>query len=137
MTIWWKLGLGAVVAAALFLLVTMYGKAQYQRGRADENTAWTKVAIAGEQDKLKEFKSGVAAVMGADTRYIETVREKIIPVTKTIVEKTDAYRQTADGLSICLEPDRVREAEDLTAVLFPASEAGDTRSTVPANSLDR
>lgn len=137
MSIWWKLGGVAVALVAAYFLVTMYGGARYKQGKADEASAWTQKIVEAERGKLASYQAGVASVMGADKQYIETVREKIIPVTKTIIERSTDYAATADGASICLPADRVRELEAFSSGLFSSTTpaAGGTDTSVPSNAL--
>lgn len=121
MSIWWKLGGVVVGLLAAYFLVTMYGSARYKSGKSDERALWTQELVKAEKGKLEAYQAGVASVMEADKQYIETVRERIVPITKTIVERSTEYAQTPAGASICLSSDRVRGLEALTSELFPAA----------------
>lgn len=137
MSIWWKLGGMAVALVAAYFLVTMYGSARYKQGKADEAAAWTQLAVKAEKEKLAAYQRGVASVIGADKQYIETIREKLVPVTKTIIERSTEYAQTDDGASLCLPSNRVRELEAFTGGLFStaATTASSAESAVPADAL--
>lgn len=137
MSLWWKLGGVAIGLVAAYFLITMYGSARYKSGKADERTAWTQELVKAEKEKLVAYQAGVASVMNADKQYIETVREKIIPITKTIIERATAYAQTPDGASLCLPTERVSELEAFTSGLFaPATvTSSGVIGTVPTNPL--
>lgn len=128
----------AVALVAAYFLITMYGSARYKQGKADEASAWTQKIVEAEREKLSAYQAGVASVIDADKQYIETVREKIIPVTKTIIERATEYAQTPDGASICLAPDRVSELQAFSRGLFSttAASASSTDTTVPTDTLD-
>lgn len=126
MSLLWKLGGMAVALAAVYFLITMYGGARYKQGKADEASAWTQALVDAERGKLAAYQNGVASVMNADKQYIETVRETVIPVTKTIIERASSYAQTADGAGICLDAERVFGLEQTTGSLFSTPTATPT-----------
>lgn len=124
MSIWWKIGGGLILAAALFFLVKLYGGAQYRAGKNEgqlgERAAWQgKVAEAAEA-KLTGFQLGIALQRQAETQYEHTTTERIIPVTRTIIERASAYAQTPAGQLVCLSPDRVLGLDQARGTLFPA-----------------
>lgn len=121
MSLLWKIGGVAVALVAAYFLITMYGGARYKQGKADEAAAWTDKLIVAERQKLTAYQAGVASVMDADKQYIETVREKVVPVTKTIIERATGYAQTPDGAGICLTAERVLGLEQTTGSLFDAA----------------
>jgi hypothetical protein len=123
MSLLWKLGGVAVALVAAYFLITMYGGARYKAGKADEAAAWQVKVAEAERGKLTAYQAGVASVMGADKQYIETVRERVVPVTERIIERAAEYAQTPDGASICLTADRVRELEAFSTGLFTPSAA--------------
>jgi hypothetical protein len=130
MSLLWKIGMGAVAIAAAFLLIKMYGGGQYARGKADERSAWQGEMVKAEQGKLAAYQRGVASVMNADKQYINTVREKIVPIRETIIQRSADYAKTPDGASICLPSERVLWLEQTSRLLFPAT------PTASADSLD-
>lgn len=140
MSLLWKIGGGLVIAAALFLLVKLYGGAQYRAGKSDgelgERVLWQgKVAEAAEA-KLTGFQLGIAIQREAETVYQRTITEKLVPVTRTIIERSTAYAQTPDGQLLCLSPDRVLGLEQARGTLFPATPAtatGGDQGAVPAD----
>lgn len=136
MTIWWKLGMGAVALAAAFLLVTMYGGVQYKRGRADEASAWTAKQVLAEKAKLVAYQKGVETILNSDKSYIETVREKLVPFTKTIIERSTDYAKTPDGQLLCLPPERVLWLDQATANLFDPPATTTASGTHDALSTD-
>lgn len=117
---WWKIGGFALVAGLLGLLVWLYGGSKYKAGRADERTEWQAVVAKAEREKLAAYQQGVASVINADARYIETVRTQIVPVTKTIIERSTAYAATPEGAAVCLPADRVSLLTATRGTLFPA-----------------
>lgn len=118
MSLLWKIGGMAVALLAAYLLITMYGGARYKQGKADEAQIWTNITLTAERGKLRAYQDGVASVLGADKQYIETVREKLVPVTKTIIERSADYARTPDGAGICLTTERVLGLEQATSSLF-------------------
>jgi hypothetical protein len=120
---WLKVGGFALVAGLLGLLIWLYGGSKYKTGRADERTEWQAVVAKAEREKLAAYQQGVASVMGADARYIETVRTQIVPVTKTIIERSTAYAATPEGAAVCLPADRVSLLDATRGTLFPAPAA--------------
>ena len=135
MNIWWKLGGAAVILAAAFLLVRMYGSGQYKRGKADERIVWSERILVAERRAAKQYQAGVQAVLNADKQYIETIREKVVPITKTIIERSTEYAQTPEGASICLPADRVHELESFTSGLFATTPSELLDAVVSANSV--
>lgn len=129
MSLLWKIGGVAVALVAAYFLITMYGGARYKQGKADEASAWTEKLVAAERQKLTAYQAGVASVMGADKQYIETVREKVVPVTRTIVERATGYAQTTDGAALCLPAERVHLLEQSTGSLF------DTATSTPTGGV--
>lgn len=127
-----------MVLVAAYLLVTMYGGSKYKQGRADEATAWAKVVAEGEKQKLIAYQDGVASVGRAETVYHETVRDRIIPVTKTLIERVTEYAQTADGAELCLPVERVRLLDETRGALFPDTDpratGGEPRGVQPGSS---
>lgn len=121
-----KLGGGLFILAAFALVVWFYGKAQYRSGSADSDRLWSEKVIAAERSKLAAYQQGVASVQRSDARYIETIREKIVPITRTIVERGTAYAATPEGASICLAPDRVLWLDQTRSALFPPPAPGPT-----------
>jgi hypothetical protein len=119
MNLWWKLGGVAVMLLAAYFLVTMYGGARYKQGQADSDSAWSAKVIQAEKEKLAAYQAGIASVGVAENTYHETVREKLIPITKTIVERAVEYAQTPEGSSICLPIERVRSLDETRSALFP------------------
>lgn len=133
----WKIGGGLLVAGLLGLAIWLYGGARYAAGQSAgtsaERSLWQDKVVQAERDKLAAYQAGVRSVQTADARYVETIREKVVPITKTIVERTTAYAATPDGASICLAPDRVRWLEQTRSALFPpapAAPAGRTDAAV-------
>ncbi len=128
MSIGWKIGGGLLIAAALGLLVWIYGGAQYRAGKADgqssERTAWQAAVVKVEREKLAAYQAGVASVQRADDRYITNTREVLVPVTRTIIERAASYGATPEGGSLCLPADRVGLLEQTRATLFPATATG-------------
>lgn len=123
MTSWlWKIGGVAVALIAAYFLVTMYGGARYKQGKADSDFAWGQKVIQAEKEKLTAYQAGVASVNLAETGYHETVREKIIPITKTIIERSTEYARTPEGAAICLSPERVQLLAGARSALFPATD---------------
>src|SRR5690242_16728772 len=102
----WKIGglLGgvALLGFVAYLLITGFGHARYNAGKADSDSAWSQKVIEAEKGKLTAYQAGVASVDRAEAAYHETVRDRIIPVTKTIIERSTAYAQTSEGQSVCL-----------------------------------
>lgn len=125
----WKLGGVAIALAAAYFLVTMYGGARYKQGSADSDRAWSQKVIAAEREKLVAYQQGVASVQAADASYIETIRERVVPLTRTIVERTTAYAQTPAGATQCLAPDRVLWLEQARGSLFPPATPAPTDGT--------
>lgn len=119
----WKLGGVALACVAAYFLVTMYGGARYKQGASDSDKAWSAKVIQAQKDSMTAFERGVASVNAAEATYHETVRERIIPITKTIVERTTAYAQTPAGNIMCLPPERVRYLDEARSALFPAPSA--------------
>lgn len=120
MTLLWKLGGVAVALLAAYFLVTMYGGARYKQGKADSDFAWGQKVIQAEKDKQVAYERGVASVARAESTYHETVRTQIIPVTKTIIERSTQYAATPEGAAICLSSERVRLLDASRSALFPA-----------------
>lgn len=125
MSLLWKLGIGAVIAGALFLLVRMYGGKQYELGAANDSLVWQAKVLDAEKGKLAAYQAGVASVHVEDARYVETVRDRIIPITRTIVERSTAYASTPDGASQCLPAERVLWLDQTRSSLFPSTAAPD------------
>ena len=123
----WKVGGGLLVAGLLGLLLWLYGGAKYRAGKADgtsaERTAWQDKVVQAERDKLTAYRAGVASVQRAEGRYIETVRDRVVPLTRTIIERSTAYAQTPAGAAICLAPDRVSWLDQQRAALFTTAAA--------------
>lgn len=119
----WKIGglLGgvALLGFVAYLLITGFGRARYNAGKADSDSAWSQKVIQAERSKLAAYQAGVASVDRAEAVYHETVRDRIIPVTKTIIERSTAYAQTPDGQLICLPADRVLALDQARSTLFP------------------
>jgi hypothetical protein len=126
MSLLWKLGGVAVALIAAYFLVTMYGSARYRQGKSDSDVAWSQNVIEAEKQKLIAYQDGVNSVHSAEVTYHETIRDRIIPVTKTIVERATEYAQTADGASVCLPVERVRLLDNARSALFPATTAPTT-----------
>ncbi len=118
MSLLWKIGGIALVAGALFLLVRMYGGQREELGAANEAKIWQQKVIDAEKGKLVAYQAGVASVQAADARYVETVRDRIVPVTRTLIERATAYAATPDGASLCLAADRVQSLEQTGRALF-------------------
>jgi hypothetical protein len=142
-SILWKIGGGLLLAAALFVLVKLYGGSQYRAGEtagtSTERTLWQAKVLQAEREKLIAYQAGVRSVQQADARYIETVRERVVPLTRTIVERSIAYEQTPAGAALCLAPDRVRWLEETRSALFatpaPAA-AGRAGDALPSDGMD-
>lgn len=122
--------------AAAYFLITMYGSARESKGHSDEAALWSGVVVKAEQDKLKAYQQGVQSVINADVHYTETIREKLVPVTKTIVERATQYAATPDGSSVCLNAERVLGLESSLSTLFPPATAAITGSVEPTVSAD-
>lgn len=137
MTLLWKLGGIALACVAAYFLITMYGGARYKQGMSDSDRLWSQKVIDAEKQKLAAYQAGVASVGLAENTYHETVRERIIPVTKTIVEKAAEYAQTDSGTSMCLPSERVQLLDQARSTLFPPAApvtAPSLDSTLPADS---
>lgn len=119
MTWAWKIGGVAVALLAAYFLVTMYGRARYDAGKADEGRAWQAKALDAERGKLAAFKDGLAQRDAASTVYRETIRQ-LPPITNTIIDRTARYASTPDGAVLCLPADRVSGIEQTRSALFPA-----------------
>lgn len=122
MTLLWKLGGVAVALLAAYFLVTMYGGARYKQGKADSDFLWSQKVIKAEKGKLVAYQAGVASVNRAEGVYHETIRDRIIPVTKTIIERSTEYAQTPAGATVCLSPERVQLLAGTRSALFPAAD---------------
>lgn len=118
---WWKIGGGFIILAVIGLAIWLYGGARYKQGKADERGAWQEVVAQAERDKLKAFQAGLARVQEAEVQYHETVRDRIVPVTRTIIERSTAYAQTPEGSELCLAPARVELLAQTRSSLFPAA----------------
>lgn len=135
---WLKIGGGLMVLAVIGLVVWLYGGARYKQGKSDERTAWQAKVVEAERQKLVAYQAGVASVQRADANYIETIREKVVPITKTIIERTAAYAATPEGAAICLLADRVSLLSETRSALFPTSAPSSTSGStqvVPAERL--
>ena len=119
----WKIGglLGgvALLGFVAYLLITGFGHARYNAGKADSDRAWQAKVAQAEGEKLAAYRAGVASVHQAETRYVETVRDRIVPVTNTIIERSTAYAQTPAGGSVCLPVERVHLLDEARSALFP------------------
>lgn len=135
MTWLWKIGGGLAVLVAAYFLVTMYGKARYSQGIADSDVAWSMKVIQAEKDKLKAYQDGIASVQAAIITYHETV-EKLVPVTKTIIERARDYAQTDEGALVCLPIERVHGIDETRSTLFPTATPTGTDSGVNGVSPD-
>lgn len=139
MSIWWKLGGVLLLGVAAYFMVTMYGKARYERGRADERVAWQDKVIEAERGKLAAFQAGLARVQAAETVYHETIRT-LPPITNTIVERSTRYASTPEGAALCLPADRGGLLAETRRALFPpapATPADGSAGTVPADGAGR
>lgn len=128
MPLGYKIGGGLIVLAALGLLLWLYGGARYDAGKSEgastERTRWQDEVVRAERAKLAAYQAGVASVQRADGRYIETIREKVVPLTRTIVERTTEYAKTPAGVAVCLSPDRVLWLEQTRGSLFTPAASG-------------
>jgi hypothetical protein len=127
---WLKLGGGFLILAVIGLAIWLYGGARYKQGKADEAQAWTQKVVQAERDKLAAYQAGVARGQAAEAGYHETIRERVVPITKTIIERAAAYAQTPDGSSLCLPAERVSWLEQTRSSLFPSA------APAPASSGD-
>lgn len=141
MTLGWKIGGGLLLAAVIAGLVWLYGGAQRRAGKAEgqsaERTLWQDKVIEAERGKLIAYQAGVRAVQQADGRYIETVRERVVPLVRTITERTTQYAATPAGAALCLAPDRVRWLEETKRTLFPATAPAATPGAADSVPPDR
>lgn len=119
----WKIGGGFLILAVIGLAIWLYGGARYKAGRADERTAWQGELVKAERAKLAAYQQGVDSVLAADADYQEIVRTQIVPVTKTIIERSTAYAATPEGAAVCLPADRVSLLVQTRGTLFPAAAA--------------
>lgn len=136
MSLLWKLGGVAIALVAAYFLVTMYGGARYKQGKADEASAWSAKVIEAERDKLAAYQQGVASVQRAEVTYHETIRDRIVPVTRTMIERAAAYAQTPDGASLCLPAERVSWLEQARGTLFPPAASAPASSGAGAVSAN-
>jgi hypothetical protein len=120
---WWKIGGGFIILAVIGLAIWLYGGARYKQGKADERGAWQEVVAQAERDKLKAFQAGLARVQKAEVEYLTAYRDRIVPVTRTIIERSTAYAQTPEGSELCLPAARVELLAQTRSTLFPASAA--------------
>lgn len=135
MSLLWKIGGVAIALVAAYFLVTMYGGARYDAGKADERTIWQAKVVEAERGKLAAFQAGLAQQRGAETIYRETIRQ-LPPITNTIVERAVRYEQTPAGAAVCLDPVRVRLIAETRAALFPTAApapAGSGNGTMPSD----
>jgi hypothetical protein len=119
-SIWAKIGGGLLVLAAFGLVVWMHGKAERSAGASDERAKWEAKVSEAERGRLAAYQAGVASVQVEEARYSNTVREVLVPVTKTIIERTAAYAATPQGAAVCLPADRVQLLTETRSALFPA-----------------
>jgi hypothetical protein len=125
---WLKLGGGFLILAVIGLAIWLYGGARYKQGKADEAQAWTQKVVQAERDKLAAYQAGIARGQAAEVGYHETIRERVVPITKTIIERAAAYAQTTDGSSLCLPAERVSWLEQTRSALLPPSPTPATSS---------
>lgn len=128
----WKIGGGLLLLAVAFILIRSYGSSQRKLGAADEAKSWEEKVVAAERGKLVAYQAGVASVQAADNRYVETVRDRIIPITKTIIERTAAYAATPAGAFQCLPAERVLWLEQTRSSLFDPAATTAPDSAEPA-----
>lgn len=138
MSLLWKIGGIALACAAAFLLVRMYGSAQYKAGKTDgelgERVIWQEKAVEAADARLDGFRQGLAQQQEQETVYQRTI-ERVVPIERTIVERATAYAQTPDGQLVCLPTDSVLRLDTARAALFPTAPAPSPPSpvgTVPA-----
>ena len=134
MTWAWKIGGAAIALLAAYFLVTMYGRARYDAGKADEARAQMATVVQAERGKLAAYQQGLAQRDAASTVYRETIRQ-LPPITNTIIDRTARYASTPDGAVLCLPADRVSGIEQTRSALFPApaaTPAPGVAGTVPA-----
>lgn len=117
---WFKIGGGLLIAGLLGLLIWLYGGARYHAGQADERTVWQGKVAEANAARLAGYQQGIALQREGETRYERTVTEKIVPVTRTIIERATAYAQTPAGQLVCLPADRVLALTEARSTLFPA-----------------
>jgi len=117
---WFKIGGFALVAGLLGLLIWLYGGARYHAGEANERTKWEGKVAEANAAQLKGYQLGIANQRQAETVYQRTIETKLVPVTRTIIERAAAYAQTPDGQRVCLPPDRVLALTQARSALFPA-----------------
>lgn len=116
----WKIGGVLLALAAAYFVVTMYGGARYDAGKADERTVWQGEVLKAERARLAAFQQGLVQRDRADTVYHETIRT-LPPVVNTIVERSIRYEATPAGAARCLAPDRVQLIAATRSALFPAA----------------
>lgn len=117
---WLKIGGFALVAGLLGLLIFLYGGSRENIGRNKERAIWQGKVAEANAARLAGYQLGIAQQREAETVYQRTIETKIVPVTRTIIERAAAYAQTPAGQLVCLAPDRVLALAEARSTLFPA-----------------
>ena len=131
----------ALLAAALFAylgnrLITAYGEARYQSGRADGQLMQMPGILAANQRAAQAGLDARDRVIAADGAR-DTTLSRLIPQILSAQDKVTAYAASAAGRADCLGPDRVRGIETDRLSLFPPAASdpagGSATGSMPAD----
>lgn len=122
---WLKIG-GLIGGVALlgfvaFLLINGLKASSYKAGQGAERSLWEGKVAEAAQARLAGYQEAIAHQRVAEATYHETVRDRLVPITKTIVERATAYAQTPAGAAMCLDAERVHLLDQTRSALFPAA----------------
>jgi hypothetical protein len=128
----WKLLAGAagvgLLAFALWLGITRYGKAEYARGRADLAVEVAGARAEGEALAADAFERGVAHGQQASLGFIRWRDGPLRKVTERVNHEIIRYRASPAGRAVCLDADGLRTANQsiaaIAATAFPADPSG-------------
>ena len=129
----WKLLAAAVALGAIWLALDVFGDARHAAGVAEERGHWQALQTAKAEriadQRVAEAHRGQRAIEASAARLAA-----IVPLLLEIDGSVKDYAKTDAGRVLCRGADRVRQIEELDAILWPAvPDAGGAGRALPAD----